>query len=87
MSHRLSDPEAIRQFRRRWSEAPATIKFLSELNARELDRLTIFCGERVLAKLPLALTRGMTAAERHDLAQAFGRPLLRRAQQRRAPGG
>jgi hypothetical protein len=86
MSYRLSDPEAIPQFRRRWSEAPVGIKFLSELGERELDRLSERCGERVVRRLPAALTRAMTGGERRDLALAFGRPLVRLAQQRRPSG-
>jgi hypothetical protein len=68
MSHRLSDPDAIPQFRRRWSEAPVGIKLQSEMSEHELDRLSERCGER------------------RDLARAFGRPLVRLAQQRRPSG-
>ena len=83
MSHCLSDPEAIPQFRRRWGERPLGIKFLSEMSQSELDRLGIACGERIVRGLPVWLTAAMNPEERRELARAFGRPLVRAAQQRR----
>ena len=83
MSHR-SDRPLVVQFRRRWDAAdPATIKFLSELSEVELDRLSVAHGERIVRRLPAALIDGLTSGERHDLARAFGRPLVRRMVERR----
>jgi hypothetical protein len=78
MSHRQSDPALASQFRRRWGVGPAGIKFLSELTDEELDRLAIERGERVVRRLPAAMTEALTYAERRDLARAFGKPALRR---------
>ena len=77
MSQFQSDPAFVVQFRRRWGTDPATIKFLSELSEAELDRLSIALGERIVRRLPAALTAGLTCGERRDLARAFGRPLVR----------
>jgi hypothetical protein len=85
MSQFQSDPALVAQFRRRWDAAdPAAIKFLSELSEGELDRLVIAHGERIVRRLPVALTAGLTCGERRDLARAFGRPLVRRTGARRS---
>jgi hypothetical protein len=78
MSQFQSDPAFVVQFRRRWDADPAAIKFLSELSEGELDRLIIVHGERIVRRLPAALTASLTCGERRDLARAFGRPLVRR---------
>jgi hypothetical protein len=83
MSQFQSDPALVVQFRRRWDADRATIKFHSELSEAELDRLSVAHGERVVRRLPAALTDGLTSGERHDLARAFGRPLVRRMGERR----
>ena len=84
MSQFQSDPALVVQFRRRWDDADrATIKFLSELGEAELDRLSVAHGERIVRRLPAALTAVLTLGERHDLARAFGRPLVRRMRERR----
>jgi hypothetical protein len=80
MSHRQSDPALASQFRRRWNQGRTSIKFLSELTEDELDRLAIDRGERIVRRLPKSMTALLTVAERRDLARAFGRPALRRAQ-------
>jgi hypothetical protein len=82
MSHRQSDPAFVSQFRRRWDEAPARGKSLSELSDEEYDRLAVQHGETVVRRLSYWLVAGLTPAERADLARAFGRPLLRRWQER-----
>jgi hypothetical protein len=81
MSLRQSDPAYVTQFRRRWGQRAAVIRFLSELTEGEFDRLAIERGERVVRRLPVALTAPLTAGERRDLARAFGRPALRRMQE------
>jgi hypothetical protein len=78
-----SDPSFNVQFRGRWSHSPAPIKFLSEMNDVELDRLSIAHGERVLRRLPPGLTCVLNSEERRDLARAFGRPVVRRMRERR----
>jgi hypothetical protein len=83
MSQFQSDPAFVAQFRRRWGADPATIKFLSELSEAELDRLSIAHGERIVRRLPAALTANLTSGERRDLARAFGRPLVRWKGERR----
>ena len=84
MSQFQSDPALVVQFRRRWDAADrATIKFLSELSEAELDRLSVAHGERIVRRLPAGLTAGLTSGERHDLARALGRPLVRRMAERR----
>ena len=82
MSHHQSDPAFVAQFRRRWSDAPARIKLLGELSHEELDRLAVESGERIVRRLPYWLVAGLNPAERAELAGAFGRPLLRRWQER-----
>jgi hypothetical protein len=84
MSQFPSDPAFVTQFRRCWSAESAPIKFLSELGEIELDRLAIVSGERVVRRLPAQLTADLTVSERRDLARAFGRPLIRQMQRRRA---
>ncbi len=81
MSHRQSDPAFVTQFRRRWGQRAAVIRFLSELSEEELDRIAIERGERVVRRLPVSLTAPLTGRERRDLARAFGRPALRRMQE------
>ncbi len=44
-------------------------------------RLAIERGERLGRRLPASLTAPLTAAERRDLARAFGRAALRRMQE------
>ncbi len=83
MSQFQSDPTFVVQFRRPWDFDPAAIKFLSELSEAELDRLIIAHGERIVRRLPAALTAGLTSGERRELARAFGRPLVRRKGARR----
>jgi hypothetical protein len=85
MSQFQSDPAFVAQFRRRWDldADPATIKFLSELSEAELERLSIAHGERIVRRLPAALTAGLTCGERRDLARAFGHPVVRRIGERR----
>ena len=83
MSQFPSDPALVRQFCRRWSASPPTIKFLSELSETELDDLSITQGERIVRRLPEELTAYLTSGERRDLACAFGRSLVRRLRQRR----
>jgi hypothetical protein len=78
MSHRQSDPALVSQFRRRWAAGAAGIRFLSELTEDELDRLAVERGERVVRRLPAGMTAPLTAAERRELARAFGRPVVRR---------
>jgi hypothetical protein len=80
-----SDPSFNVQFRRRWSDSPASVKFLSELNDVELDRLSIARGERVLRRLPPDLTCVLNPEERRDLALAFGRPVVRKLRERARP--
>jgi hypothetical protein len=83
MSQFPSDPAFVAQFRRRWSGGSTAIKFLSELSEIELDRVYVAYGERVVRRLPAELILGLTIGERRDLARAFGRPLVRRMQDRR----
>jgi len=78
-----SDPVFVPQFRRRWSQDPAAIKFLSELSEIELDYLSIEYGERIVRRLPEELTDDLTIGERRDLARAFGRSQVRQLRQRR----
>lgn len=82
-----SDPAFVTQFRRRWGNSPVAIKFLSELSEIELDHLSIGYGERIVRRLPAALTAGFTRDERRDLARAFGRPRLRQIEAQRRPDG
>jgi hypothetical protein len=82
MSHHQSDPAFVAQFRRRWSDAPARIKLLGELSDKELGRLAVESGERIVRRLPYWLVAGLNPEERAELAGAFGRPLLRRWQER-----
>jgi len=82
MSHRQSDPALVSQFRRRWGAGASAIKFLSELSAQELDRLAVERGEVVVRTLPAAWVAPLTAAERRELARAFGRPAIRRLRER-----
>jgi hypothetical protein len=82
MSQFPSDPAFIVQFRRRWSEQPASMKFVSEMSEAELDRLSMVHGERIVRRLPRDLTSGLSSDERRDLARAFGRPLVRRIRKR-----
>jgi hypothetical protein len=82
-----SDPAFVTQFRRRWSDSPAAIKFLSELSEIELDHLSIRHGERIVRRLPAALTAGLTRDERRDLARTLGRPRLRQIGERRRLNG
>ena len=86
MSQHPSDPGLITQFRRRWGAGPTVIKFLSELSEDQLDRLAVERGEAVVRALPAALTAPLTAAERRELARAFGRPAIRRLRERAAAG-
>jgi hypothetical protein len=79
-----SDPAFVVQFRRRWGDGPAAIKFLSELSEAELERLSVEHGERVIRRLPVALTADLTSDERRDLARAFGRPRVRRIRAKRS---
>jgi hypothetical protein len=81
-SHHQSDPARVSQFRRRWDDGASAIKFLSELTQNELDRLAVERGETIVRALPAALTAPLTIAERRELARAFGRPVVRRLQQR-----
>lgn len=85
MSHRhnSSDPAFNTQFRRNWDGSSTGIKFLGELNEAELDRLAAARGEGILSRLPPALVAGLRAAERRELALAFGRAWLRRLLERR----
>jgi hypothetical protein len=77
-----ADP--LRQFRRDRGEGAFIPKFVSELNARERDRLSLRAGERALRGVPLRfLFDRMNAEERRPLARALGRPLLRLAEERR----
>lgn len=85
MSQFPSDPSFNVQFRRRWSDSPASFKFLSELNDIELDRLSIAHGERVLRRLPHDLTCVLNSDERRDLARAFGHPVVRKMRERAIP--
>jgi hypothetical protein len=82
MSQFPSDPAFVKQFRRRRTAEPSAIKFLSELGEDELDRISIAQGERIIRRLPAALTAALTSGERRDLALAFGRPLVRRMRKR-----
>ena len=84
MSHNPSDPALNTQFRRNWDGRPAGIKFLGELSEQDLDRLAVARGEGILSRLPASLVADLRAEERRDLARAFGRPWLRRLQQRRS---
>jgi hypothetical protein len=83
MSHNPSDPALNPQFRRNWGGFPSGIKFLAELSAEDLDRLAIARGERVLRRLPATMLADLRGEEKRDLARAFGRPWLRRMQERR----
>jgi hypothetical protein len=82
MSHNPSDPASNPQFRRNWSGSPAGIKFLAELGEQDLDRLAIARGECILRRLPAMMLADLRAEEKRDLARAFGRPWLRRMQER-----
>jgi hypothetical protein len=81
-SHHQSDPARVTQFRRRWEDGAPAIKFLSEMTQNELDRLAVERGEAIVRALPVTLTAPLTIAERRELARAFGRPAVRRLQQR-----
>ena len=51
MSHSKSDPDRLAQFRRRWSDDPVRIKFLSEMSPRELQALARSLGRQRLRRL------------------------------------
>ena len=83
--HNPSDPALNPQFRRNWDGSPTGIRFLAELSEQDLDRLAEASGEKILRRLPPILVADLRAEERRELARAFGRPWLRRLQQRRPP--
>ncbi len=81
--HGGSDP--LRQFRRDWGEGAFILKFVSEMGVRERERFCLEEGERVIRRFSLPFLDRMNAEERRELARAFGRPLLRLAEERREP--
>ncbi len=83
MRRKHGDCDPLRQFRRDWGEGGFVLKFVSEMGARERERLSLEEGERVLRRLPRSLLYRLNDEERRDLARAFGRPLLRLAAERR----
>jgi hypothetical protein len=84
MRRQPTGADPLHQFRRDWGEGAFIPKFVSELNARERDRLSLRAGERALRGVALRfLFDRMNAEERRDLARALGRPLLRLAEERR----
>jgi hypothetical protein len=83
MSHNPSDPALNPHFRLNWGGFPSEIKFLAESSEEDLDRLAIARGESILRRLPAMILADLRAAEKRDLARAFGRPWLRRLQERR----
>jgi hypothetical protein len=85
MSHNPSDPALNSQFRRNWNGSATGIRFLGELGEQDLDRLALLRGETILRRLPARLLAELRAEERRDLARAFGRPWIRRLQERRPP--
>lgn len=87
MSHNSSDPAFNTQFRRNWDGSPTGIKFLAELSEKDLDHVALAHGARFLRRLPAAMLADLQPAERRDLALAFGRPWLRRMQERRGSNG
>lgn len=81
MSTNSSDPALNTQFRRDWEGQRVSIKFLSE---RDLDRVVLQRGDRILRRLPPAIVADLRVGERQDLARAFGRPWLRRLREQRS---
>lgn len=86
MYGKSSTADYPRQFGRDWGQGRPRAKFLSEMDSRDLDRLCLDEGERVLRKLRLVLLDRMSREERNDLARALGRPLVRLARDRLAAG-
>ena len=84
MSHDPSDPALNSQFRRNWRGSPSTVSFLGELSERDLDRIALARGERILRCLPANLIADLRPEEKRALARAFGRPWLRHLQERRS---
>src|SRR5262249_23127147 len=64
MSHSKPEFALPRQFCRPWNGRRVGIKFLSEMTARELERLAIEYGERAVAGLPACVAEGLDGGGR-----------------------
>src|ERR1700723_214683 len=70
---------AMTDLRGKKTVAGSTGRACGRQSARELERLAVERGERIVRRLPGSLTVPLTAAARRDLARAFGKPALRQA--------
>jgi hypothetical protein len=82
MSRHTSDPDALPQFRRRWSDQSFSLKFLSEMTPQELDRLVLRWGREMLLRRDAGLEKRDPARFRAR-ALRLGRARLQTLEARR----